>query len=106
MEGKDPIPDGLEGEVHQEMLKRSKEFGGLGYEAAGFQVPSNAPFRAGPYVSRAERRRMQRDMQATVFNAGGAFVPTQLVVPVIELLRNRMILEQLGVQTMAGCRAT
>jgi hypothetical protein len=101
MEGKDPIPDGLEGEVHTEMLNRSKEFGGLGYEAAGFQVPSNAPFRAGN-VSRAERRRMQRDMQATVFNAGGAFVPTQLVVPIIELLRNRMILEQLGVQTMAG----
>lgn len=101
MKGAAAIPDGLEGEVHQEMLHKAQEFGGLGYEAAGFQCPANARLRMGK-VSRSERRRMQRDMQATVFNAGGAFVPTQLVVPIIEILRNRMILETLGVQTMAG----
>lgn len=102
MDGKEAIPDGLEGEVHTEMIRRAKaDFGGLGYAAAGFQVPSNAPFRMGK-TSRSERRKMQRDMQATVFNAGGALVPTQLVVPIIELLRNRMILEDLGVQTISG----
>jgi HK97 family phage major capsid protein len=45
---------------------------------------------------------MTRDMQATVFPSGGAFVPTQLVVPVIEILRNRMILDTVGKRTMAG----
>lgn len=99
IERKSTVPDGLEGEVHQEILNRAKRDGGLGYDAEGFQVPSNAPMRCGG-MSRAERGR--RDMQATVFGAGGAFVPTNLVVPIIELLRNRMILESLGVRTMAG----
>lgn len=94
------IPDGLEGEVHQEVMNRSKEFGGLGYDAAGFQVPCNARLRMGRVAS--SERRMTRDMQATVFNAGGAFVPTNLLVPIIELLRNRLILERAGVTTMAG----
>ena len=56
--------------------------------------------RVGPNLTRSQK--MQRDMQATVFNAGGAFVPTQLLVPIIELLRNRMILDKVGVRTMAG----
>jgi len=99
-QGMSPIPDGREGEVHQEILRRSKEFGGLGYEAEGFQVPANAPMRVG--MTRSASRRMQRDMQATVFNAGGAFVPTQLLPGVIELLRNAMVLDRVGMRVMAG----
>lgn len=96
------IPEGLEGEVHQEIMRRSKsQIGGLGYDAQGFQVPANAPMRLGS-SNDPRNRRLARDMQATVFAQGGAFVPTQLVVPVIEILRNRMILDRVGKRTMAG----
>jgi len=94
---KSNVPDGLEGEIHQEILARAKADGGLGYEAEGFQVPADANIRAG-----IGGNRMTRDMTAGVFNAGGAFVPTQLVTPVIELLRNMMILDRVGVRKMAG----
>lgn len=102
MAGKEGIPDGLEGEVHQEIHRRAAQNAadglgvGLGYEASGFQVPCDAPIRAGT------GNRKTRDMQATIFNAGGAFVPTQLMVPIIELLRNLMVLDAAGVRTMAG----
>ena len=94
---KSQVPDGLEGEIHQEILSRAKADGGLGYEAEGFQVPADANIRAG-----IGGNRMTRDMTAGVFNAGGAFVPTQLMTPVIELLRNMMILDRVGVRKMAG----
>ncbi len=101
------LPDGREGEVHQEILRRSQEHGGLGYDAQGFQVPANAPLRVGrsevtERLLRSARGMMTRDMQATVFGAGGAFVPTTLQLPVIELLRNRLVLDQAGMRTMAG----
>lgn len=96
------IPDGREGEVHQEILRRAKEFGGLGYDAQGFQVPHNATL-GGSKIARHERQRMTRDSQATIFSAGGAMVATALVIPVIELLRNRMVLEASGIlRTMSG----
>lgn len=97
------IPDGLEGEVHQEIVRRANaDFGGLGYEAQGFQVPHNATL-GGSRISRSDRRRMTRDSQATIFGSGGAFVPTELRIPVIELLRNRMVLESSGlVRTISG----
>lgn len=101
MAGKEAIPDGLEGEVHQQMIRSAADEGGLGYEPSGFQVPHDANLRPGS-LTRHDRRHLSRDMQATVFNAGGAFVPTQLVVPIIELLRNRLILEKAGIRTMAG----
>ena len=96
------IPDGLEGEVHQEIMRRAHAAGGLGYDAAGFQVPHNATL-GGTRLSRSERSRITRDSQATVFSAGGAFVPTELRIPVIELLRNRLILERSGLmRVMSG----
>lgn len=101
-QGKDAIPDGLEGEVHQQMLRSAAQNGGLGYEPAGFQVPHDANLRVSSLSRRDREGLMKRDMQATVFNAGGAFVPTQLIVPIIELLRNRLILEAAGIRTMAG----
>lgn len=96
-----PIPDGLEGEVHQEFVRKANARGGLGYAAAGFQVPANAPVRLGRSDS-ARNIRYVRDMQAQVFGAGGALVPTQLVVPVIEILRNMSVLDKVGKRTMAG----
>lgn len=95
---KSNVPDGREGEVHQEIMRRAQQFGGLGYEAEGFQVPSDAPARMG----RNHGGRKTRDMQATVFAAGGAFVPTTLLTPIIEILRNMMVLDRVGIRTMAG----
>jgi HK97 family phage major capsid protein len=95
------IPDGVEGEVHAEIINRSREYGGLGYESNGFQVPINLGV-SRANLSRAERSILGRDMQATVFPAGGALVPSQLMVPVIELLRNRMVLALAGVTTLGG----
>ena len=94
-DGKSAIPDGLEGEVHQAMARKMTD---SGYEAQGFHVPANAPLRLG----RSAGRRMTRDMLATQFASGGAFVPTNLIVPIIELLRNMSILDKLGIRQMAG----
>jgi HK97 family phage major capsid protein len=83
--------DGLERELHDELTRRN-----LGVEGQGFFCPLDAPVHIG------DNRRMTRDMQATVFAQGGAFVPTLLVVPVIEILRNLVICDKLGARTMAG----
>jgi HK97 family phage major capsid protein len=90
------IPDGFEGEIHQEMMKRN-----LGFEPSGFMVPADARI-SNRSLSRAERRRMSRDLQVGIFGNGGATVATELITPIIELLRNRMVTERLGVRVMAG----
>lgn len=92
------VPDGREGEVHQECVRRAKN-AGEEVRDAGFQVPANAPMR----VTRASLpNKLTRDMTAGVFAQGGAFVPTILQLPIIEILRNMEILDKLGMQTMAG----
>jgi len=101
MEGKSPVPEGLEGEVHQEMMRKANANGGFAHAdmEAGFQVPPDAPLRG---VRSWRNQRLARDMQATVFPSGGAFVPTQLVTPIIEVLRNMSVLDRLGIRRMAG----
>ena len=92
-------PDGLEGEVHKAMIARK-----IGVQFEGFAVPADARVRCRPTSGRNrwERRAMQRDLQVDVFNQGGATVATQLITPIIEILRNRMVTQELGVQSMAG----
>jgi HK97 family phage major capsid protein len=100
-ESKAAIPDGLEGEYHQEFVRRAKgSAGGMGFNPGGFQMPLDAcvPMPR----DRGLRRRIGRDMQSSIFAQGGALVPTNLVVPVIELLRNVAVLPQVGIRTMAG----
>lgn len=87
---KSHLPDGLEGEVHDAMAKRAPA------EAAGFQVPFDA------MISRGKGRRGQRDLNANTFSQGGAFIQTSIYTPIIELLRNRMVCDRMGVQGMAG----
>jgi HK97 family phage major capsid protein len=96
-------PGGLEGEVHQEYMKQTKtRNGGLGFNPQGaFLVPMHRKASASN-LSRSEKSRMTRDMQATVFPSGGAVVPTILMTPIIELLRNRMVLSEAGVTTLGG----
>ncbi len=101
MKGSEPIPDAntLEGEWHNWCVKEQTKCGGFGYEQSGFIVPFDAQVRT---ASGGFKTRKQRDMQAEVFAQGGAFVPTQLVTPPIEILRNMEVLSQLGVREMAG----
>lgn len=101
------MPDGFEREIHDDMMKRAKEeFGSLGYSASGFQVPCDAPTptinarrsRSGRIISTP----MQRDLFTGDYGSGGALVPTEFVLPIIEPLYNRLALSLLGVKHMAG----
>lgn len=83
-------PDGLEGEVHTALVKRT------GMECEGFAVPVNARVRS------RMGRRMQRDLNVGSFGQGGATVATNVLTPIIELFRNRMVTARLGVQVMGG----
>jgi hypothetical protein len=65
-------------------------------QAGGFWVPPDA------MISRRMTRREKRDLNVGIFNQGGAFVQTTILTPIIEILRNRMVCDRLGVQGMAG----
>jgi HK97 family phage major capsid protein len=78
------VPDGLEGEVHAELCKRSGD--NVAYE--GFGVPHNA---------RVRSQRSKRELNVSAFGQGGATVAT-----VIEILRNRMVTSALGITTISG----
>lgn len=95
------IPDGVEGEVHAEMVKASKEAGGTAEvdADAGFRVPHDATLRMGREWS---RKRFAREMQSGIFAQGGAFIPTELRIPIIEILRNEEVMSKVGMQTIAG----
>jgi hypothetical protein len=54
-----------------------------------------------PFASLLPRHRSVRDMQATVFQSGGAFVQADLH-PAIELLRNHVVSIPLGAQVVTG----
>jgi HK97 family phage major capsid protein len=93
------LPDGRELEVHQEMVRKAKEAGDtLEKSGGGFFVPydTNMPVRSNGAL------RITRDSQATIFAQGGAFVPSVLQLPIIEILRNQEVLSRLGVRQMAG----
>ena len=94
-----PDENSLEGEIHKGIVQLQGA-DGFGYDQAGFIVPFDANLRLGTAPKRL--RRKGRDMQAEVFAQGGAFVPTQLVVPPIEILRNMEVLSQLGSRNMDG----
>jgi HK97 family phage major capsid protein len=90
-----PDPSTIEGDAHVKMSKLD-----LGY-GSNFLVPPDANI-SQRSLARSDRRRMQRDMQVNIFGQGGASVATELVTPIIEILRNRMVTERLGVRVMAG----
>lgn len=110
--GQQGFPDekGLEGGIIKEYMKRVKDGGGMpGKEPEGFIVPPDAQF-GSHMMSRSEMKRefrklqnqYGRDMQATVFGAGGATVPTFWLLPVIDLLRNKTVLNRVGMRTLSG----
>ncbi len=89
-------PDGLEGEVHKELQKRSKG----DFTPQGFLMPFNRKLRADRRDLR--KNRAVGDMTVGVFGQGGALVPTELMLPLIQLLRNKMVTERLGMRTISG----
>jgi len=91
-----PDPDTIEGDAHIRMSKLD-----LGYSTNGFLVPPDANI-SQRSLSRSDRRRMSRDMQVNIFGQGGATVAMELVTPIIEILRNRMVTSSLGMIVMAG----
>lgn len=91
-----PDPDTLEGAAHERMSRLN-----LGFSPGGFLVPADANI-AQRSLTRSQRQRMQRDLVATNFNAGGASVATDLILPIIEILRNKMVTDKLGVRTLSG----
>lgn len=104
----------FEGEIMTDMRKHADANGGLGFQSeGGFHMPADAPVpyapnrrrKKGGYYEEMVRRadeRMMRDMTATDFTQGGALIPTITMVPYIELLRNRMVLEWAGCRTLSG----
>lgn len=94
--GKAGRPDGLEGEVHDAMEQRMRGLNAVGGGSGGFLVPANMGF---PETRRNINR---RDLNVTTFGQGGAFVQTTVLTPIIEILRNRMTAQRLGVVSMAG----
>lgn len=106
-----PDKDSVEGSIISEYERKlSQAEGGRGsYTPVGFCVPLDAQIGMAN-LSRKEMLReyrknqntFGRDMQATVYGAGGAVVPTYWLLPVIELLRNKLVLSRAGVRVMGG----
>ncbi len=91
-----PDPDTLEGDAHVKMSKLD-----LGLTTEGFLVPPDANI-SPRSLGRSDRGRMQRDLVANNFGNGGATVATELITPIIEILRNQMVCDRMGIRTMAG----
>ncbi len=101
-----PPPDGLERECHDDILRFVRENNqNIPHDPTGFLVPEDAPGRA----NRAQYDRIMggpgrfsRDLYTGGFGQGGALVPTDMLVPMIELLRNRLVLAWAGCTPLGG----
>ena len=113
--GESRIPkDGFEREIHDDMIRSAKEFGGIlgsTTDAGGFWVPQDAPTPAyhahRSRDGRVNRSRMvgdrfKRDLYTGDFGAGGSLVPTELMTPIIEPLRNWTALDKVNVRFLGG----
>lgn len=109
---------GLEHEAHQAVMRQFK----LDPKNGGFFVPFDiqqtnygeqmtrpemnrflSKRSLSPYQQNLLRNVNRRDMLAGVFSQGGAVVPTELLVgSMIELLRNNMVMMQVGTQMLTG----
>lgn len=87
---------GFELDCHQEVAKRCK---GLPY--SGFLVPADVAVDLGAAGRGRSMANGYRDLNVTTAAQGGNFVQTSLA-PLIEILRNRMVTNRLGVQTLSG----
>jgi len=84
------LRDCYEADVCQQAERTAK------VSAEGFYIPVDIK------LGMSRREFAQRDMNATTFSQGGGFIQTDVVVPVIEILRNRMVVARLGATLMSG----
>lgn len=101
-------------DIHEDMIARAKENGGLlgsTQDAGGFHVPMDAP--TPRYSARMDKsgriargkmvgERFRRDLYTGDFGSGGALVPTELMTPIIEPLRNWTALDKVDVRFLGG----
>ena len=111
-----PDPDTLEGDVCSKARAAYEKAGtAIVGRGNGFMVPHNANLTSKafssrqlrewqPIATRRQRGRMQRDatMQATILGQGGAAIATELLLPIVEILRNEMVTDKLGVTSISG----
>lgn len=110
------IPDGAELEYNDHMRKLFKDIPGAGRlaDAEGFMSPQNLvprfeqirmARRGGARMNRHQRRRAgtreQRDALASSFATAGAMIAPEFK-PYIELLRNKIVLSELGCTYIGG----
>lgn len=92
--------DGLEGELHQEIIRRCP---GRNLSGLGFFMPTGAD----PEIRRAmypnSDRAIRRDL-TTSTGAGGIFNVPEL--PLIDLLRAKLVVRQLGAKFLTGLQGT
>lgn len=79
-------------DYHQEA---SKKYGRS--ISTGFIIPADVTM-----GTKEQRNDGQRDLQVNVFGQGGAFVPTTIQTPIIEILRNKMVTREAGIQVIGG----
>ncbi len=94
-------PEGIERELSDEMVLRT----GKDCSYSGFVVPPTIAVNtrsASTGARMAQSIQGRRDLNVTTASQGGDFVPTMLITPIIELLRNKVVLNRLGIQTMSG----
>lgn len=70
----------------------------MGIVAEGTLIPADVSL----FPCNRGFQRGRRDMQAEIFAQGGAFVPTQMMTPPIEVLRNLEILSLCGTENYSG----
>jgi HK97 family phage major capsid protein len=79
--------EGLEREASVACAKR------MGRDPEGFYLPPEICFGLKGY---------KRDLTVGTFSQGGAFVPTVIQTPIIDLLRNRVVATRLGAKVLTG----
>lgn len=91
----EPDPTSLEGGLHRALIKAA----GSGLDVKGFLVPHDVD--CTPTHNRRSIRK-QRDLNVDIFGQGGAFVATEIVTPIIEILRNKLVCARMGITVMGG----
>ena len=78
---------------HQQAVKAMGENSN---QVQGFMIPADV------IVGRSRQTVLQRDLNVTTAAQGGGFVSTTVMTPIIEILRNKMVTQRLGIQTLSG----